>query len=97
MDDKAKVVQKKIVVAVTGLGTQMECPVDAHVPGPPEGCESRQILDHAALLGCMIHPHMGIPVRLRAVHAYAAIWEIPMERVGPDEYRTMLAAQQTPV
>ena len=93
MDDRAKVKQRQIYIEVRGVGTASECPVGAHLPAPPEGCESRQVIDHGAVVAIFCAAFFELPMKLRTVQAYADIWEIAIVRLGPDEFK---AAVQSP-
>ena len=93
MDDMSDVEQPKIFICVQGLGTPIEGPGGAHVPGPPEGCESRQILDHGSVTAILLAPHMDLHHKLRAVVAYGAIWGIEVERLNPAAYAIASAPQ----
>ncbi len=46
-----------------------------NVPGPPEGCESQQLMDWGSTLAVLASPHnMGI--KLRMIEAYCARYSI---------------------
>lgn len=50
----------------------------AHVPFPPDGCESQQLMDWGSV-HAVATSQVSLPMKLRVVQAYADRWGVPVQ------------------
>lgn len=70
--------QPEITIQVVNEGTPFQSAVAVQVPGPPEGCESQQLMDWAAVAAIMAMPNYVMEVKMRLITVYAERWQVPM-------------------
>lgn len=83
MNDQKQVTQAPIKVTLNSvLGVQQIRGVE--VPPPPDGCESQQVIDYAAVVsffGITRQSNLPSTQQLRPLQVYAERWSIPVEYV----------------
>lgn len=95
MDDRAHVEQKPIRLQVANLGKITESTIGFSVSFPLDGCESRQLMDLGSLTAIMASQHIPMAETLRAIVAYAAIWDIPLVKQSRADFARSNEAEKT--
>ena len=94
MDDRSNVLQKPIRLQVANMGQLTESVIGFSVPFPPEGCESQQLIEIGSVTAIIYAGHIGLTGKLRAIQAYANIWDIEIVRQSLADFAASTEAEK---
>lgn len=86
LSDRKTPKQPTLWIAVERMGTFAETVADLRLPGPPDGCESQQLFDWAAITFSMCRGDLAMAFKVHLAVTYAERWGLPIARIPTGEF-----------